>query len=157
MFAFKYFKITRQMPIKLANRKVPKQIVICDHINNGVFLSLNCIAPILTAAFYITGIILEYPVGDWNRVEHFYKMGNISYMITMTLPLITGSYLFVALYYIWRQTSKRNNYQVNVKAMCLHASSFALYMISVLLLVYGMTMQVFSNEFSLVRSLVGSN
>ena len=102
MFAFQYFSITRKMPFKLVNLKVPRPIVICDHINNGIFLTLNCIAPTLTAALCLTGIILLNHITNINShyLKVCFKLGIISYMITLSLPLITGLYLFVALYFI---------------------------------------------------------
>ena len=48
MFAHKYFSMSRQLPLKLVNIKVPRFIVICDNITNWIFLSLNSIPPILT-------------------------------------------------------------------------------------------------------------
>lgn len=141
MFAFKYFSITRQMPFKLASLQVPRTIVICDRINNGLFFSLNCIAPILTATFYITGMILGLHV-NLRKEKPFWRTGDVFYMITLSLPIITGSYLFVALYFIIKSTKKRNNYEVNVVSMFLHASSFALYMISTAIVVIRMSIRM---------------
>ena len=30
MFAYKYFKMSRQLPFELAKREVPKNVVVCD-------------------------------------------------------------------------------------------------------------------------------
>ena len=57
MFAYKYFFMARQVPFKLANREVPKNIVICDKITNWVFFSLNFIPTIL----YGIGGVASYP------------------------------------------------------------------------------------------------
>ena len=46
-------------------------------------------------------------------------------------PILSGAFLFTALYLI--RKSVGNNSQVNIKAMTLHATSFGLYMASVLL------------------------
>ena len=61
-------------------------------------------------------------------------MGNISYEITLLTPILSGAFLFTALYLI--RKSVGNNSQVNIKAMTLHATSFGLYMASVLLCIY---------------------
>ena len=53
MFANKYFKMSSQTPFKLAKREVPKSIERCDQITNCVFLSLNCIPPILFGIGYV--------------------------------------------------------------------------------------------------------
>jgi hypothetical protein len=108
IFAFKYFSITRQMPFKLVNLKVPRSILICDRLNNVVFLRLNSIAPITTAAFHITELILEYPdLPDDVLLELCLKIGNISCIANLSLPLITALYLFVALYFIKKQGRKK--------------------------------------------------
>ena len=61
-------------------------------------------------------------------------MGDISYEITLGTPILSGAFLFTALYLI--RKSVGNNSQVNIKAMTLHATSFGLYMASVLLYSY---------------------
>ena len=61
-------------------------------------------------------------------------MGDISYEITLGTPILSGAFLFTALYLI--RKSVGNNSQVNIKAMTLHATSFGLYMASVLLCIY---------------------
>ena len=30
MFAYKYFKMSRQIPFKISKRKIPRKIVVCD-------------------------------------------------------------------------------------------------------------------------------
>ena len=61
-------------------------------------------------------------------------MGSISYEITLFIPILSGAFLFTALYLI--RKSVGNNSQVNIKAMTLHATSFGLYMASVLLYIF---------------------
>ena len=65
-------------------------------------------------------------------------MGDISYEITLGTPILSGAFLFTALYLI--RKSVGNNSQVNIKAMTLHATSFGLYMASVLLLIFVVAM-----------------
>ena len=64
-------------------------------------------------------------------MDYFSKIWIISSRITMLIPIMSGVYLFTALYFIRR--SLRN--EVNIKAMILHATSFGFYMASVLLYV----------------------
>ena len=52
----------------------------------------------------------------------------------MFTPILSGAFLFTALYLI--RKSVGNNSQVNIKAMTLHATSFGLYMASVLLYIF---------------------
>ena len=56
MFAYKYFKMSRQLPFKLARREVPRNVFICDKITNWILLSFNSIPPIL----YGVGAIGKY-------------------------------------------------------------------------------------------------
>ena len=58
-------------------------------------------------------------------------MYRITFQITMFVPIFSGVYLFTALYYIGRFV--RDDYEINLKAMTLHATSFGFYMASVLL------------------------
>ena len=51
---------------------------------------------------------------------------------------MTGVYLFTALYFLGKFV--RDNYEVNFKTMNLHATSFGLYMASVLLYMYAYVM-----------------
>ena len=51
---------------------------------------------------------------------------------------MSGVYLFTALYFLSKFA--RNDFQVNIKAMTLHATSFALYMASALLFMYAYVM-----------------
>ena len=51
---------------------------------------------------------------------------------------MSGIYLFTALYFLFKFA--RDDYQVNIKAMILHATSFALYMASALLCMYAFVM-----------------
>ena len=96
------------MPFKLVNLKVPMSILICDRLNNVVFLSLNSIAPITTAAFHITKLILEYrDLPDDVLLKLCFKIGNISCIANLSLPLITALYLFIALYFIKKQEEKK--------------------------------------------------
>ena len=69
-----------------------------------------------------------------NLYDKFVKTALISYDITMFVPILSGVYLFTALYFIRKY--KRNEVQVNIKAMALHATSFALYMVSLSLYLY---------------------
>ena len=61
-------------------------------------------------------------------------MTKLSYEITNLTPIMSGLFLFTALYLI--RKSVGNNSQLNIKAMTFHAASFGLYMASVLLYVY---------------------
>ena len=105
MFAHKYFSMSRQLPCKLAKVEVPKRIVLCDKITNWIFLTLNAIPPI------VYGVS---SVGEWKAFNHrnkklsntYYKIGEISWWITMSLPLISGVYLFTALHFIRKNKKK---------------------------------------------------
>ena len=141
MFAFKYFSLSRQIPFKQAGKEVPRRIAICDKITDWVFFTLNWIAPVLLA----TGLVIILVVSsknpdDWvNKTLKFFKMSNISYMVSISLPIISGILLFCALYNIYKSVKTQNETQVNLKAMSLHATSFGLYMVSVLIVVGSMT------------------
>ena len=67
--------------------------------------------------------------------KKFKAMHNICFQISEFIPIITGVYLFTALHFIRKY--KRNEVQINAKVMTLHAASFALYMASILLWIYG--------------------
>ena len=67
-------------------------------------------------------------------------MHDISHVITLFTPILSGVYLFTALY--WISKSVGNNSQIDIKAMTLHATSFGLYMVSVLLFIYIYVMSV---------------
>ena len=116
-----------EAPFKLSQTEVPKRILICNKITNRVFLSLNATLPIL----YGVGFIGELKADQKIAHDKFLKMGNFSYDITLFTPILSGAFLFTALYLI--KKSVGNNSQVNIKAMTLHATSFGLYMASVLL------------------------
>ena len=136
MFAHKYFSMSRQLPCKLAKVEVPKRIVWCDKITNWIFLTLNAIAPIV---YGVSSICY------WKALKHrnwllnlkYLKIELISFKITQCIPLISGVYLFTALYFIRKY--KRNEVQINTKTMTLHATSFALYMASIFLFLYAYT------------------
>ena len=61
-------------------------------------------------------------------------MGNISTKVTQFTPIFFGVFLFSALFLI--RKSVGNDSQINIEAMTLHATSFGLYMASVLLFIY---------------------
>ena len=137
MFAYKYFYMARQVPFKLANREVLKNIVICDKITNWVFFSLNFIPPIL----YGVGVIGYYEAvsnGNEKLIPKFRGLYRITYLIIEFMPIMSGVYLFTALYFLSKFA--RKDYQINIKAMTLHATSFALYMASALLYMYAFVM-----------------
>ena len=133
MFAQKYFKMARQTPFKLAKREVPKNIVICDQITNWVFLILNSIPPVL----YGVGSISYFEAYENRNIKSyhlFFSLARISYLVTEFIPIMSGVYLFTALYFLRKFV--RDDYEVNFKAMSLHATSFGLYMASVLLYIF---------------------
>ena len=80
MFAHKYFSMSRQLPLKLVNIKVPRFIVICDNITNWIFLSLNSIPPILYGVGFI-GYFQADSNGNTEVVKKFRAMGRICYQI----------------------------------------------------------------------------
>ena len=47
MFAEKYFSMACEAPFKLAQKEVPRRILICNKITNWIFFSLNAIPPVL--------------------------------------------------------------------------------------------------------------
>ena len=70
------------------------------------------------------------------------KMTNISYFVTLSLPMISGLFLLCALCKIYNSMKKQQNEtQLNIKAMTLHATSFAIYMVSVVLVVVFMVQE----------------
>ena len=73
-------------------------------------------------------------------------------MITIFVPIVSGVYLFTALYLI--KKSVQNDSQVNIKAMTLHATSFGLYMASVLLFIYVFVMDQYFKKISLETDLM---
>ena len=73
--------------------------------------------------------------GNTELVKTFRAMSRISFEISEFIPIITGVYLFTALHFIRKY--KRHEVQINAKVMTLHAASFALYMASILLWIYG--------------------
>ena len=114
MFAHKYFSISRQTPFKLANKEVPRRMIICDKITNWVFLFLNCITPIFTAVAAI-GIEINfykyYFLGkDTEKMRYllnlYSEMTVILYSITLLLPIISGFLLFCALCKIYNSLKK---------------------------------------------------
>ena len=118
MFAHKYFEISRQTPFKLANKKVPRRMIICDKITNWVFLSFNCIPPVLAGVAAIGFEKIEYktwvlhqPFTD--KMDHllylYLAMTNISYFVTLSLPMISGLFLFCALCKIYNSMKKQQN------------------------------------------------
>ena len=125
--------MARQVPFKLTKREVTRNIVICDKITNWVFLSLNSIPTIL---FFVGEIFYHESIANGNKklIPKFHAMNQITYLITEFMPIITGLYLFTALYFLSKYA--RNDYQINIKAMTLHATIFALYMASALLFMY---------------------
>ena len=163
MFAHKYFEISRQTPFKLANKQVPRRMIICDKITNWVFLSLNCIPPVVTGVAAIgiesleykhwvldQAVVFDLPVTD--KMAHlvflYTKMANISYYLTLSLPMISGLFLFCALCKIYNSMKKQQNEtQVNIKAMTLHATSFAIYMVSVVLVLVSLVREYKSTAY----------
>ena len=136
MFAHKYFSMSRQLPCKLAKVEVPKRIVLCDKITNWIFLTLNAIPPIVYGVSSV-GFVTTLKHRNWKLHATYIKIQDISWWITMSLPLVSGIYLFTALYFIRKY--KRNEVQINTKTMTLHATSFALYMASIFLFLYAYT------------------
>ncbi len=65
-------------------------------------------------------------------------MARICYLVAEFIPIMSGVYLFTALYFLSK--FKHNEYQLNLKAMSLHATSFGLYMVSDLLFIYAYIM-----------------
>ena len=57
------------------------------------------------------------------------------------MPIMSGVYLFTALYFLSKFA--RDDYQINIKAMTLHATSFALYMASALFFMFAIVMFVY--------------
>ena len=57
---------------------------------------------------------------------------------------MSGVYLFTALHFIRKY--KRDEVQINAKAMTLHAASFALYMASILLFLYFFVMSTYFSK-----------
>ena len=62
MFAHKYFKISRQTEYKLANKKVPRKIIMCDKVTNWIFLILNGIAPILNGFGWVSYAYVDHEI-----------------------------------------------------------------------------------------------
>jgi hypothetical protein len=59
-------------------------------------------------------------------------MSSVAYFVTFLIPVMSGVFLFTALYKI-RKDILRNHYRINIKAMTLHATSFGLFMASILI------------------------
>ena len=79
-------------------------------------------------------------------------MGNICFQITEFIPIFTGVYLFTALHFIRKY--KRQEVQINAKAMTLHAASFALYMASILLWIYAYDMYAYFSKITVETYLI---
>ena len=129
--------MARQTPFKLAQRLVPINIFICYQITNWVLISLNSIPCILCGV----GEIVYYSNLAHRNAQlanKFIVMARICYLVAEFIPIMSGIYLFTALYFLSK--FKPNEYQLNLKAMSLHATSFGLYMVSDLLFIYGYIM-----------------
>jgi uncharacterized membrane protein len=63
-------------------------------------------------------------------------LGDFSKLATYFVPIISGIYLFVALYKISKNLRSNHQIQVNIKAMALHATSFGAFMASCLIYIY---------------------
>ena len=71
-------------------------------------------------------------------------MGTISYEISLFTAILSGAFMFTALYLI--KKSVGNNSKVNIEAMTMHATSFGLYMASVLVSILFHAMYHFGNK-----------
>ena len=107
-------------------------MIRCDKITNWVFLILNAIPPILSGLGYI-GYYSAGANGNMEMSDIFLQLGNIFGLFTLFTPIISGIYLFIALYKINKSVRNQDDLQVNLKAMALHATSFGFFMASVLL------------------------
>jgi hypothetical protein len=135
MFAFKYYSMSRQSSYKIAKQEVPQRILKHDRITNWVFLTLNTLPPILLGVGYI-----GYHIANTNNHADFgkklLKLGKISRLVSLFVPIISGVYLFTALYKINKSVKSQDDTQVNLKAMALHATSFGLFMASTLFFIF---------------------
>lgn len=68
----------------------------------------------------------------------------IAYLVSEGIPIMSGVYLFTALYFIGK--FKRIDYQVNFKSMTLHAASFGLFMASALLFMCAFVMYAYFSK-----------
>jgi hypothetical protein len=130
-FAYKYYSTARRTPYAIAGEVVPESILSCDKWTNRFFYILNTIAVMLDApTFYIY----------LTRGSEFWlRMDLCSWLFVISLTFISGIYLFIALYKIYKVMSVKNAGSVNIKAMTVHAMSFGLYMFSLVcsLAIYG--------------------
>ena len=120
MWGFKYFSVSRQMPFKLANEEVPKKMIKCQKITNWIFLTLNCIAPML------------FGIGAIRDLSEISEVTGAA--LTPPLEFISGIFLVCALCKIKSVARSQGNSQINTFAMTLHATAFGLYLASWLLI-----------------------
>ena len=144
MFAFKYFSMSRQTPYKIAKQEVPTGIVRRDKITNWIFLSTNAIPPILFGVSEC-GRFTAGSNGHMKLSNYFHQTARISLVASYSAPITSGIYLFTALYTINKSVKSQENTQVNLKAMALHATSFGMFMVSIL---YFLFVYVMANYFN---------
>ena len=131
-FAYKYYSTARRTPYAIKGEDVPKSILSWDKATNRFFYVLNSIAVMLDAPTYY----LYMTRGG----EFWLSMDIGTWLFVISLTFISGIYLFVALYKIYKVMNAQNAGSVNIKAMTVHAMSFGLYMFSLVcaLVVYGL-------------------
>ena len=97
MYAHLNFKSSQELAYKIENKEVPRSTVMATRILNWILVSLNFIIPVLLAYAYTIPFF-------WNKGEatddKYLEMGNISYMLTLLLPIVSGFFLLSALYNI---------------------------------------------------------
>ena len=125
MFAFSYYQISRRTPHALNGDKVPPNMVKRDQTTNRIFFSLNVIVPIV------------YGVSQWGTFMYpasklWFWINRPSFQVCRILQLISGAYLFCALNEI-KKFGNNLSASINLKTMTLHAVSFGLYMLSIVI------------------------
>ena len=72
----------------------------------------------------------------------------ISALFIYFVPIISGIYLFMALFKINKSVKSQEDTQVNLKTMALHATSFGLFMVSTIFYMYVYVMDIYFGRMS---------
>ena len=110
---------------------VPEKVIKADNILNKTMLGLNIAFPTLFSCTQFIGnfYAIEYGIQVPKWINILNRSSNI---LTVLLQVMSGVFLFYAIFKIKQIITNEDKQFVNIKTMAIHSVSFGLYIIAII-------------------------
>ena len=129
MFAFQYYQIARQASFAIELEYIPERIINADNLLNSILFALNTVIPILFGlSNFGAGYLSQYRkknIPKWISIADIILSNSV-----VLLQIISGLFLFFAIFRIKNLITKEDSALVNISAMILHSTAFGLYIVA---------------------------